>query len=142
MFACHGFAFHYRSRPSTPMTSMRAFACFIAIITALTSVHGTVPIIVTGPAHQRAAVRLCSKASDQLRNGDIEGAKRDVDAALRIDPKLWPALFVRAQVYSSEGKYELAIQAVTKRSGNTRAAWKHRCCVPVSKCIFANTRTR
>ena len=89
---------------------MRAFACFIAIITSLTSVHGTVPIIVTGPAHQRAAVRLCSKASDQLRNGDIEGAKRDVDAALRIDPKLWPALFVRAQVYSSEGKYELAIQ--------------------------------
>jgi len=55
-------------------------------------------------------VRLCSKASDQLRNGDIEGAKRDVDAALRIDPKLWPALFVRAQIYRSEGKYELAIQ--------------------------------
>jgi len=89
---------------------MRAFACFIAIITSLTSVHGTVPIIVTGPAHQRAAVRLCSKASDQLRNGDIGGAKRDVDAALRIDPKLWPALFVRAQIYRSEGKYELAIQ--------------------------------
>jgi len=92
------------------MTSTRAIACFIAIITSLTSVHGTVPIIVTGPAHQLAGVRLCGKASDQLRNGDIVGAKRNVDAALQIDPKLWPALFVRAQIYSGEGKYELAIQ--------------------------------
>ena len=89
---------------------MRAIACFIAIITSLTSVHGTVPIIVTGPAHQLAGVRLCGKASDQLRNGDIVGAKRNVDAALQIGPKLWPALFVRAQIYSGEGKYELAIQ--------------------------------
>jgi tetratricopeptide (TPR) repeat protein len=89
---------------------MRAFAFFTAIVMSLAAVHANVPIIVTGPTHQRAAVRLCSKASDQLRNGDIGGAKRDVDAALRIDPKLWPALFVRAQIYRSEGKYELAIQ--------------------------------
>ncbi len=89
---------------------MRALAFFTAIIMSLTAVRANVPIIVTGPAHLRTAVRLCGKASDQLRNGDIAGAKQNVDAALRIDPKLWPALFVRAQVYRSEGKYELAIQ--------------------------------
>src|SRR5882762_11564764 len=89
---------------------MRALAFFTAIIMSLTAVHANVPIIVTGPAHLRTAVKLCSKASDQLRNGDIASAKRNVDAALRIDPKLWPALFVRAQIYRSEGKYELAIQ--------------------------------
>ena len=77
---------------------------------SLATVHANVPIIVTAPAHLRTAVRLCGKASEQLRNGNIAGAKQNVDAALRIDPKLWPALYVRAQIYRSEGQYELAIQ--------------------------------
>jgi Tfp pilus assembly protein PilF len=55
-------------------------------------------------------MKLCSDASDQLRKGDIAGAKRNVDAALRIDPKLWPARYVRAQIFRRQGKYELAIQ--------------------------------
>src|SRR5437588_2268690 len=36
--------------------------------------------------------------------------KAQCDVALRIDPKLWPALYVRAQIFKKEGKYELAIQ--------------------------------
>jgi tetratricopeptide (TPR) repeat protein len=92
------------------MISIRAIALLTVIVASLTTVYGRVPIIVTSPTHQRAAVNLCSKASDQLINGDIAGAKRNIDAALRIDPKLWPALYVRAQIFRSEGKYELAIQ--------------------------------
>src|SRR6266567_2809175 len=92
------------------MRSMRIFALFIAIVTGATVAHGNVPIIVNTPSHQRAAMDLCSKASEQLRNGDIAGAKRNVDAALRIDPKLWPGLYLRAQIFRKEGKYELAIQ--------------------------------
>ena len=110
MIACHPARFPLQIASFNPMTSMRVLAFFTAIIMSLTIVQANVPIIVTGPAHLRTAVKLCSKASDQLRNGDIAGAKRNLDAALRIDPKLWPALFVRAQIYRSEGKYELAIQ--------------------------------
>lgn len=55
-------------------------------------------------------MNLCSDASDQLRNGDVAGAKRNVDAALQMDPKLWPALYIRGQIFRKEGKYELAIQ--------------------------------
>ena len=55
-------------------------------------------------------MKLCSDASHQLKNGDVAGAKRNVDAALRIDPKLWPALYVRAQIFKKQGKYDLAIQ--------------------------------
>lgn len=55
-------------------------------------------------------MKLCSDASDQLRKGDIADAKRNVDEALRIDPKLWPALYVRAQIFRRQGKYELAVQ--------------------------------
>src|SRR6059058_1117449 len=92
------------------MRSARAISLFVAIITWITVVYGSVPIIVNTPAHQRAVVNLCSDASHQLRNGDVAGAKRNVDAALRIDPKLWPALYIRAQIFRKEGKYELAVQ--------------------------------
>lgn len=92
------------------MPFVRILSLFIAIVTGAGVAHGNVPIIVNTPGHQRAAMDLCSKASNQLRNGDIAGAKRNVDAALRMDPKLWPALYVRAQILRQEGKYELAIQ--------------------------------
>src|SRR5437762_9739046 len=90
--------------------SIRIIVLLIAVIASMTAVHGSVPIIVNTPAHQRTMMRLCSDASHQLRDGDVAGAKRNVDAALRIDPKLWPALYVRAQIFKKEGKYELAIQ--------------------------------
>jgi tetratricopeptide (TPR) repeat protein len=36
--------------------------------------------------------------------------QRDVDAALYADPTLWPALYVRAKIFASQGKYDLAVQ--------------------------------
>ena len=53
------------------MTSMRAFACFIAIITSLISVHGTVPIIDT-------------LAAAYAETGDFASATRYAAQALTI----------------------------------------------------------
>src|SRR5437667_10979008 len=92
------------------MSFPRIAALFIAILSWANVTRGNVPIIIPTGTHQRAVMKLCSDASHQLRNGDAAGAKRNVDAALRIDPKLWPALYVRAQIFRKEGKYELAIQ--------------------------------
>ena len=86
------------------------FAVFIAIIVCTTVTQANVPIIVQHGAGKQTVMKLCADASDQLRNGDVAGAKRNVDRALQIDPKLWPALYVRAQIFRKEGKYELAIQ--------------------------------
>jgi len=88
----------------------RVFAFFIAILICATGTYATVPIIVEHGVGKQTVMKLCSDASDQLRNGDIAGAKRNVDRALQIDPKLWPALYVRAQIFRKQGKYELAIQ--------------------------------
>jgi tetratricopeptide (TPR) repeat protein len=55
-------------------------------------------------------VKLCQDAEEQLKRGDIENAKRNIDAALRSDPTLWPALFTRAKIFIRQHKYELAIQ--------------------------------
>ena len=92
------------------MSFLRAIALFVTILSWTNVTRGSVPIIIPTGAHQRAVMKLCSDASHQLRDGDVAGAKRNVDAALRIDPKLWPALYVRAQIFKKEGKYELAIQ--------------------------------
>ena len=88
----------------------RVFALFIAILVCATVMRGSVPIIVEHGVGKQTVMKLCSDASGELRNGDIAGAKRNVDRALQIDPKLWPALYLRAQIFRKQGKYELAIQ--------------------------------
>jgi Tfp pilus assembly protein PilF len=72
--------------------------------------RGSVPIIVATPGRMRAAMNLVTAAQDKLQNGDVAGAKRNVDAALHNDPTFWPALYVRAQIFSHEGKYDLALK--------------------------------
>ena len=55
-------------------------------------------------------MNLCTNAEERLKHGDIAGAKRDLDAALQADPTFWPALYIRAQIFTGQGKYDLAIQ--------------------------------
>ena len=55
-------------------------------------------------------MKLVTDVQDQLQKGDVGGAKRNVDAVLHRDPTFWPALYVRAQIYSREGKYDLALK--------------------------------
>jgi Tfp pilus assembly protein PilF len=72
--------------------------------------RASVPIIVATPGRMRAAMKLVTDAQDQLKNGDVADARRNVDAALHYDPTFWPALYVRAQIFSHEGKYDLALK--------------------------------
>ena len=88
----------------------RVFPLFTAIFVCATVTDGNVPIVVETGDAKRNVMKLCSDASEQLRNGDVASAKRNINEALRIDPKLWPALYVRAEIFAREGKYELAIQ--------------------------------
>jgi Tfp pilus assembly protein PilF len=53
---------------------------------------------------------LLPKRKISFKKGDVAGAKRNVDAVLQRDPTFWPALYVRAQIYSHEGKYDLALK--------------------------------
>ena len=92
------------------MKISKVFALTVAILSAATVMHASVPITVATPARMRAAMKLVTDAQDQLQNGDVLGAKRNVDAVLQRDPTFWPALYVRAQIYSHEGKYDLALK--------------------------------
>ena len=48
----------------------------------------------------QAAMKLVTDAQDLLQKGDVAGAKRNVDTVIQRDPTFWPALYVRAQIYS------------------------------------------
>jgi len=80
------------------------------MIASVTAVNASVPLIVGYGKGRRAVMNLCTNAEDRLKHGDVAGAKRDLDAALHADPTFWPALFVRAQIFAGQGKYDLAIQ--------------------------------
>jgi Tfp pilus assembly protein PilF len=81
----------------------------LAMVSVATAIWASVPIIVATPGRMRADMKLVTDAQDQLRTGNVVGAKRNVDAVLQRDPTFWPALYVRAQIYSHEGKYDLAL---------------------------------
>lgn len=68
------------------------------------------PIVVATPGHMRASMKLVTNAQDLLQKGDVAGAKRNVEIVLQRDPTFWPALYVRAQIYSQESKYDLALK--------------------------------
>jgi tetratricopeptide (TPR) repeat protein len=92
------------------MKTLKIFAFSVAILTSATFMRGSVPIIVTGGAGRRAMANLCNKAEEEFTAGNFAGAKRDVDTILHYDPEYWPALYVRAKIFVSQGQYQLAIQ--------------------------------
>ena len=88
----------------------RIFVVAAEILALTSSMSASVPIIVNSGVHHRALGNLCNHAQDQVRSGDLTGAMRSVETVLHADPKFWPALYVRAQIFAAQGKYELAIQ--------------------------------
>jgi len=52
--------------------------------------RASVPIIVNSGAQHPALGNLCNHAQDQLRDGDLTGAR----TVLHADPKFWLALYV------------------------------------------------
>jgi len=90
--------------------SIRGIALIIAIITSMAAVRASVPIIVSSGVGKRVAMSFSNKAEKQLEKGDVVDAKHNVDAALHADPKYWPALFQRAEIFAMQGKPDLAIK--------------------------------
>ena len=92
------------------MKALNVLAVSIAILMSATAVRASVPIIVATPQRMLAAMKLVTDAQDLLQKGDVAAAKRNCDAVLQRDPTFWPALYVRAQIYSGQGKYDLALK--------------------------------
>ena len=92
------------------MKATKAFPLLMAIITCAAAVDASVPIVFGYGKGRRAVTNLLTSAENKLKKGDTAGAKHDLDAALYSDPTFWPALYVRAQIFASQGNPDLAIQ--------------------------------
>lgn len=92
------------------MKPRTALAICFAILTSIPLARASVPIIVATPQRMQAAMKLVTDAQDLLQKGDVAGAKRNVDTVIQRDPTFWPALYVRAQIYSHQGKYDMALK--------------------------------
>ena len=92
------------------MKPLNAFAISLAILTSTPLVRASVPIIVATPQRMQAAMKMVTDAQDLLQKGDVAGAKRNVDTVIQRDSTFWPAFYVRAQIHSRQGKYDLALK--------------------------------
>src|SRR5438093_4146227 len=92
------------------MKIIEVVALFVVTVTSAASVRGSVTIVVATTQRLQAAMKLVTDAQNLLEKGDAAGAKRNVDAVLHSDPTFWPALYVRVQIFASQGKYDVALQ--------------------------------
>jgi tetratricopeptide (TPR) repeat protein len=98
-----------------PLVAVSKALIVLLVVVAAVGARGAVPIeVVYGVGRNKTAVKLWQDAETQLKNGDVANAHRNVEAALRSDPTLYPALYTRAKVFIRQRKYELAVKDCTE----------------------------
>jgi len=65
---------------------------------------------VAGRGRNWDAIKILSQGDHEMRAGNYQAARRDLDTAIRTDPTLWVAIFWRARLSTLEHKWELVIQ--------------------------------
>jgi len=93
--------------------SVRLARALFIFVSAMGAVHSlaTEPIVVEyARGRNKVAIQLWQDAEDQLKKGNVPAAHRSVEASIRSDPTLYPALYTRAKVYIKENKWALALQ--------------------------------
>ncbi|HEY3664041.1 MAG TPA: tetratricopeptide repeat protein [Chthoniobacterales bacterium] len=56
------------------------------------------------------AVVYLNRGTEQLEKGNTQAARQNYEAAIKVDPKIWPAYLNLAQILAHEGKWEQALQ--------------------------------
>jgi tetratricopeptide (TPR) repeat protein len=62
------------------------------------------------PGENYIAVKLTNDASNEMLQGHYAIALEKVNAAIRQDPTLWPAFFIRAEIFNIQRRYEDALR--------------------------------
>lgn len=65
---------------------------------------------VAGRGRNWEAIKMLSRGDEEWRSGNLQAARRDIDAAIRTDPTLWVAIFWRARLSAQEHKWDLVIR--------------------------------
>ncbi len=81
------------------------------MIASVTAINANVPIIVGSGKADGLLRTYVTNAEDQVKTwGYCRGKAQCWTRRSTLIPTFWPALYVRAQIFTGEGKYDLAIQ--------------------------------
>lgn len=90
---------------------MRVPLCGILLILLATASHGMqLSDFVAGRGRNWNAIKLLENGDREWNAGNLKAARSDIDAAIRMDPSLWVAVFWRARLSTDEHKWDLAIR--------------------------------
>lgn len=93
---------------------MRMFPCIaVFLFTGIAALDASEPIHIYGGKAHDWAIKLSNDAEAKLQKGDLDGALRDIQEALRVDPAYWPALFTRAKISSRRKKWNDVLRDCT-----------------------------
>src|SRR5438477_7181553 len=105
---------------------IQIFVTLLLLIGSPMATRASEPIIVEYGAGRRRLVNLTMEAQSQLEKGDLAAARRSLDAVIKADPTLFPAYYIRAEVFLLQHKYQEAVQdcneALRKDSAFAEAA--------------------
>ena len=68
------------------------------------------PITVVYGAGRAQLMNLTMNGQSQLEKGDLEAARRSLDAVIKADPTFYPAYYIRAEVFLNQRKFQEAVQ--------------------------------
>jgi tetratricopeptide (TPR) repeat protein len=77
----------------------------VALLISLTVAPNIFAVVIEYGRGNQQLMGIAMKADQELSKGDEPGALRDVNEALRIDAKFFPAYFIRAKIYLGHGKW-------------------------------------
>jgi tetratricopeptide (TPR) repeat protein len=88
---------------------MRTVLLILLLFCASTLLARPIEVVV-GRGRNMNAVKLVDQAQAQALKGDLNGARKTVDAALAADATYWPALYIRAEILIEQHQYVAAIR--------------------------------
>ena len=88
---------------------MRTVLLILLLFCASTVLARPIEIVV-GRGRNVNAIKLVDQGQAQALKGDLNSARKSVDAALAADSTYWPALYIRAEILMAEHQYAGAIR--------------------------------
>jgi hypothetical protein len=120
-----------RSRRCKNRDAVRSLLPTLALIgLTLASAKAAEPIKVeAGRGRNRTAIKLQNEGESLMQKGDLEGARRSLDAAIRSDPTLCPHSLIAPKSFCGSTSGTLRSRIATKCCGRSGLFRKRLCCV-------------